>query len=313
LVKIETSAAKAGEAAASIRSMTGYADRAGGAGGLQWTWEARSVNGRGLDLRLRLPEGAEALDPAVRQAAAGVLARGNVTVSLRLQRSETASAPRLNAATLAATLAAARAVEEAAQAEGVALAPPSAAAIMALRGVLEVEADPGVARPEVQAALAADVPPLLAALAAARRAEGAALARVLLERLEALGGLLEAARAAAEARATRTGELLRERVEAILGAGAPVDEARLSQELAMLAVKTDVTEELDRLAAHVAAARGLVAGGGAVGRKLDFLMQEFNRESNTLCAKAQSAELTGVGLEMKVLIDQMREQVQNVE
>jgi uncharacterized protein (TIGR00255 family) len=296
-----------------LTSMTGYADRAGGAGGLTWTWEARSVNGRGLDLRLRLPEGAEGLDPAIRQAIGAVLARGNVTVGLRLGRGEGAAAPRLNPEALAAALGAAAEAERTAAAAGLALAPMTAAGLLALRGVMEVEADPGVARPEVREALLAEVAPLAEALVAARRAEGAALAAVLEARLDETARLTAEARQAAEARAARTGALLRERVAALVEARDGLDEARMAQELALIAVKTDVTEELDRLEAHVAAARALVSQGGAVGRKLDFLMQEFNREASTLCAKAQSAELTAVGLALRVVIDQMREQVQNVE
>jgi uncharacterized protein (TIGR00255 family) len=297
-----------------IASMTGYADRAGSMAGIGWTWEARSVNGRGLDIRLRLPEGAEGLDPAIRQAAAGSLARGNVTITLRLaRREEAAAAPKVNRAALEAALDAARLARDEAERVGLALAPPGVGDLLAVPGVFAAEAEPGVARPEVQAALAADVAPLVAALAAARRAEGAVIAGLLEGRVAEVARLAAAAREVAEARAARTGALLRERVAALLEAQAGLDEGRLAQELALIAVKADVTEELDRLGAHVEAARALLAQGGAVGRKLDFLMQEFNREANTLCAKAQSAELTALGLELKVVIDQMREQVQNVE
>jgi uncharacterized protein (TIGR00255 family) len=307
-------ATRSGGSGVSLTSMTGYADRAGSAEGLAWVWEARSVNNRGLDLRLRLSEGAEALDPVLRQAVGGAIARGSVTITLRFGRAESAGAPRLSEAALSAALAAAQAVRIAAERTGLGLAPMSAAEILALRGVLETEAEPGAARPEVRAALVADAEPLVAALAAARRDEGRALAALLAGQIDAIAGLAAKARDAAEARAARTGELLRSRVEALMAAsGAAVDEARLAQELALIAVKADVTEELDRLEAHVEAARKLVAGGGPVGRKLDFLMQEFNREANTLCAKAQSSELTAIGLEMKVVVDQMREQVQNVE
>jgi uncharacterized protein (TIGR00255 family) len=297
-----------------LSSMTGYADRAGGAAGLAWSWEARSVNGRGLDVRLRLPEGAEALDPVLRKALGAALARGSVTVSLRLGRGEAAAGPRLNPAMLEGALAAAASVHAAAAERGLAMTPVSAGEILGLRGLFEAEGDAGLAAPEAQAALAGDIPELIAGLAAARRAEGAALAAVIAAQLDAVAGLVAAARGEAEARAARSGSLLRERVAAVLeAAGHGVDEARLAQELALIAVKADVTEELDRLEAHLAAARALLAGGGAVGRKLDFLMQEFNREANTLCSKAQSAGLTAIGLEMKVAIDQMREQVQNVE
>ena len=155
---------------------------------------------------------------------------------------------------------------------------------------------------------------LFAALATARAAEGQALTAILAAQIDRVEALTGAARATADARAGRTGALLRSRVDAVMSAASlPVDEARLAQELALIAVRADVTEELDRLQAHVAAARTLIAGDGPVGRKLDFLMQEFNREANTLCSKAQASELTAIGLELKVVVDQMREQVQNVE
>jgi uncharacterized protein (TIGR00255 family) len=296
-----------------LTSMTGFADRQGSLDGLAWTWEARGVNGRSLDLRLRLPEGLEALEPVLRRAVPGVVARGHVTIALRLGRTEAAVAPRLNPDALAVAVAAAREAEAVAAGAGLALAPSSAAALLGVRGVLETDSAAETARAGLREALVAEVDPLLAAFAATRRAEGAAIAGLLAARLDAIADRLGAARTAAEARAARTGALLRERVAALLAAGAPADEGRLAQELALLAVRADVTEELDRLDAHVRTARDLVTGGGAVGRRLDFLMQEFNREANTLAAKAQSAELTAIALDIKVLIDQMREQVQNVE
>ena len=297
----------------SLTSMTGYADRTGSLDGLAWSWEARSVNGRGLEIRLRLPDGAEALDPALRQALAAALARGSVTVGLRFVRAEGGAAPRLNEAALGGALAAAEVVRRVAERSGFPLAPMSATELLGLRGVFEADAEPGAARPEVRAALATDIEPLVAALAEARRSEGRALAAVLAGQLDAVAELAGQAREAAEVRAARTGELLRARVEALIAAQGAIDAGRLAQELALLAVRADVTEELDRLDAHVTAARALLAQGGPVGRRLDFLMQEFNREANTLCAKAQSSALTAIGLELKVVIDQMREQVQNVE
>ena len=295
-------------------SMTGFADRAGQADGFAWTWEARSVNGRGLDVRLRFPEGCEALDAPVRAAAARTLARGSVTVNLRFARGGAAGLPRLSREALDAAVTSALAASEAAAARGLALAPMTAADLLAVRGVLEADA----AGPDEDAGrlarVAEDIEPLFAALVAARAAEGAALEAILAGQIDRVEALTRAARAGAEARAGRNGALLRSRVEALLAAAAvPADEGRLAQELALLAVRTDVTEELDRLEAHVGAARALVAGSGAAGRKLDFLMQEFNREANTLCSKAQASELTAIGLELKVVIDQMREQVQNVE
>jgi uncharacterized protein (TIGR00255 family) len=296
-----------------LASMTGFADLPGGAEGLGWAWEARSVNGRGLDLRLRLADGFEALEAPVRAAFAAGFARGSVTVSLRLARGSAPALPRVNPAALDAAVAAAEAASAAASRLGLDLAPMTAADLLGVRGVIEADAGMPSENAAVMAALTAEIAALVAALRAARAAEGASLARVIggqVDRIEALAG---AARGTAEARGGRTGALLRERVAAVLAATAAVDEARLAQELALIAVRADLTEELDRLEAHVAAARALLAGDGPVGRKLDFLTQEFNREANTLCAKAGAADLTAIGLEMKVVIDQMREQVQNVE
>lgn len=296
-----------------IASMTGYADVADAAEGIGWTWEARSVNGRGLDLRLRLPEGFEALDPAVRAAAAKALSRGSLTVGLRLARGGAAAAPRLNEAVLDAVVDAALTAAEAASRRGLDLAPMTAADLLAARGVLEAEAVVPGEDGALLARVAAGLDPLFAALAAVRAGEGRSLAAVIGGQLGRVAALVAAARETAAARAARSGELLRTRLEAVLAGTAVVDEARLAQELALLAVRADVTEELDRLEAHVAAARELLAAGGPVGRRLDFLMQEFNREANTLCSKSGAADLTAIGLDLKVLVDQMREQVQNVE
>ncbi len=297
-----------------ITSMTGFADLAGASGDVTWLWEARSVNGRGLDLRARLPDGFEALEAVVRAAMTGVLARGSVSVGLRMLRGGAAAIPRLNEAALEAAIGAAEAAGEVAARLGLGLAPMSAADLLCLRGVLETEIALPSQNAAVVAALTAEAAVLAERLRAARAAEGAALARLIAAQLDRIADLARAARGTAEARSARSGALLRARVEAVLAAaGTAVDEARLAQELALIAVKADVTEELDRLEAHVAAARDLIAGEGPVGRKLDFLTQEFNREANTLCSKAGASELTAIGLEMKVVIDQMREQVQNVE
>jgi uncharacterized protein (TIGR00255 family) len=296
-----------------LTSMTGFADLAGRDGDLAWMWEARSVNGRGLDVRLRLPEGFEALDVPVRAAAGKNLSRGSVTISLRLARSGATALPRLNPDALAAAVAAALTAAEAASAQGLDLAPMTAADLLSIRGVIESDTSGPFDQAATAAMLAADAAPLLARLSAARRAEGAALGTVVAGQIDRIESLVVAARETAEAGAARTGALLRTRVEAVLAGSTPVDESRLAQELAIVAVRADVTEELDRLVAHVTAARALLDGEGPVGRKLDFLMQEFNREANTLCSKSSSAELTAIGLELKVVIDQMREQVQNVE
>ncbi len=297
-----------------LSSMTGFADLAGEAEGVAWTWEARSVNGRGLDLRLRLPEGLEAVEAPLRAALTAGLARGSVSVALRLGQAGRAGAlPRVSREALAAAIEAALAAAEAASARGLDLAPMTAADLLGLRGVIDLETHLPGENPAVVAALVADAAALVAALRAARDAEGAAIAGILAGQLDRIETLVAAARVAAEARAPRQAETLRARVEAALAAGPVVDEGRLAQELALMTVKLDVSEELDRIGAHVAAARALVEADGPVGRKLDFLTQEFNREANTLCSKAQSTELTAIGLELKVVVDQLREQVQNVE
>jgi len=230
-----------------LTSMTGFADRPGGGDDLAWTWEGRSVNGRGLDLRLRLPEGFEALEAPLRAAAGRALARGSVTIGLRIGQGSRGSAPRLNGVALLAAIEAARAAGEAASARGLDLAPMNAADLLALRGVLEADARLPSDDPEVMAALAAEAEALVEALAAARRSEGAALARILGAQVDRIAELAAAARIAAKARGPRQVEALRARLEAVLAATAAVDEARLAQELALIAVRADVTEELDRL------------------------------------------------------------------
>jgi len=271
------------------------------------------VNGRGLDVRIRLPEGMESLDSPLRTTLRSEMARGSVTVGLRLVRDAGASAPKLNSTTLESFIASALLVGDAASRAGLDLAPMSAADILAARGVLEVVADKDAATDEALAAMRAQIVSLVAALNAARAAEGAALAKILRSQIDRIGQLAADARASAEVRDADAGALLRSRIESVLSGMEAVDEGRLAQEFALIAVKSDVTEELDRLDGHVAAAGEMLSVDGPVGRRLDFLMQEFNREANTLCSKAQSAELTRIGLDLKVVIDQMREQVQNVE
>lgn len=271
------------------------------------------MNGRGLDVRFRLPEGFDGLDAPARAAVRDAIARGSVTIGLRVLRDAGASAPRLNAAVLEAVIASALQAGEAASRAGLDLAPMTAADLLAARGVLESGVDSGTGTEEALSLMKAQIEPLVAVLNAARAAEGAALATVLETQIDRIAGLASEARASAEARAADAGALLRTRMDAVMSGVVAVDEGRLAQELALLAVKSDVTEELDRLDGHVEAAREMLKAGGPVGRKLDFLMQEFNREANTLCSKAQSAELTRIGLDLKVAIDQMREQVQNVE
>ena len=312
------------ESALAVASMTGFARHQGpfpdppGGG---FIWELRSVNGRGLDPRARLPAGWDELDGPVRQAVGRVLTRGNVSLTLTLEGPRVGTAPVLNDALLDRLAEAAETVAK----RHPGLAPARIDGLMALRGVLESgesgeSTDPGIvreARAVRRGAILAGLETTLTDLAAARAAEGnrlEAVLRSLLDRIETL-------RARAADLAETQPKALRERfraqvatlLEALQDLPGPRAEDRFYQEAAILVAKADVREELDRLAAHVAAARDLLDGGGAIGRKLDFLCQEFNREANTLCSKASDGALTSVGLELKATIDQMREQVQNVE
>jgi uncharacterized protein (TIGR00255 family) len=309
-----------------LRSMTAFAALSPSGPDGARSWEIRSVNGRGLDLRLRLPEGIDGLEPLARAAIAARVRRGSVTLSLRLARDPAAGAGRVSETGLPAALSNLARVEAAASAAGLVLAPSTAAEVLALPGVVVAPAGPaiddaddpragsGADRPPTLAErLARDLDALLEAFDAMRAAEGAALCRVLVSQLDGVGALVDAARASAQDRPARSRAALTDAVARILGETAAVDPARLAQELALIAVRTDIAEELDRLDAHVAAARDLLLRGGAAGRRLDFLMQEFNREANTLCAKSQDQALTRIGLDLKALIDQIREQVQNLE
>ena len=297
-------------ASLSISSMTGFACTDGRDDTLGWRWEVRSVNGRGLDIRCRMPPGRERLDPKVRAAVSSRLRRGSVTVALQLLQAPGAGAVRVNRALLDELIAVAA---EYRGAEGV--GEPRLDGLLALRGVIEpVEQTRGEARYEQrEEAMLRDLDDALALLVRERRAEGAALAAVLADRIAEIESLTRQAEERAARRLAPMGERLRAQVAALIGAGAPLPEDRLAAELAVLAAKADVTEEIERLIAHCAAAARHLKEDGAVGRKLDFLAQEFNREANTLCAKASDAALTGVGLAIKSAVDRFREQVQNVE
>ena len=295
-------------------SMTGFAARKGQGLGYTWAWDVRSVNGKGLDLRLRLPDWIDGLEAMVRADLQKAINRGNVSLSLKLSResADADSALRVNAGVLSAVLAALRTIEDQAMSGGITLGQATAADVMSVRGVLETTSTDEDTGP-LRAALLADLAPLIADFAAMRASEGAALNGVIAAQLDLIDQLTKAAKSEADARRDTAADTLREGLARVLDNSDGADPTRVAQELAMLAVKTDVTEELDRLAAHVIAARVLLAEDGAVGRKFDFLMQEFMREANTLCSKAQALALTRIGLDLKTVIDQMREQVQNVE
>jgi uncharacterized protein (TIGR00255 family) len=295
----------------SMRSMTGFASRRGQALGFDWAWDIRSVNGKGLDLRLRLPDWVEGLEQAVRTRVSAGLARGNVTVSLKLDRQAGGEAPQVNAVALDAALATLAVVRARAEATGIALAEPTAVAILSMRGVTEA-ASAAEDQTALLAALLADFEELLEDLVAMRAAEGAALAGIIGAQIDRIGALAAEATAAADVRRGEMAQQLNDNLARVM-AGVAADPDRVAQELALMVVKADVTEELDRLTAHVTAARKLTGEGGSVGRKFDFLMQEFMREANTLCSKSGNAALTRIGLDLKTVIDQMREQVQNVE
>jgi uncharacterized protein (TIGR00255 family) len=294
------------------RSMTGYATERGRAADWAWVWDLRSVNGRGLDLRLRMPDWIEGLEQAARAALQSEVTRGSVTLSLRLSRTEGAGTATLDRAALRRTVIILRDIEDLAAENELAVRHATAAEIAALPGVLSAPAEE-VEAGALKAALLADLDALIAAFHASRDAEGAALAGVIGAQVDRIEALTRQAAESAETRAEAQRAALKAAVARVLDAAEGIDEGRIAQELALLAVKADVTEELDRLTAHVAQARALLAGKGPKGRKLDFLMQEFNREANTLCSKAGSAALTAIGLDLKTVIDQMREQVQNVE
>ena len=286
--------------------------------GFSWLWDLRSVNGKGLDLRLRVPDWIDGLEATLRADLQKGLGRGNVSLTLKLMREGAAegTALRLNTQAYGQLVRVLAEAETAARAVGVVLAPTSAADLLVMRGVLEsaaAEED----QTALREALMADLPGLLAAFQTTREAEGAVLNAVISRQLDQIEQLVRDAASAAEARRPKAEAQLREGLARVLaGIGAAsnsADPSRIAQELALLAVKGDVTEEIDRLGAHIAAARGLLADAAPVGRRFDFLMQEFLREANTLMSKAQDMDLTRIGLDLKTLIDQMREQVQNLE
>jgi len=294
-----------------LSSMTGFGRADGAADGLAWTWEIRSVNGRGLDIRMRLAPGYDSLDAPVREALAKRLVRGNLSVNLAVERRTANGSVRLNEALLGDIL---KAADRVAELSGGAR--PSTADLLAMKGVLET-VEGGLDDPQQRAAreraLLASFEEAVGKLVEARRAEGSRIETVLSEQVAQIATL------AAEVRASpsRTPEAIRSRLAEVISrlvdTSANFDTERLHQEAVLAATRADVEEELARLNAHVAAAREIMSEQGAVGRKLDFLAQEFNREANTLCSKANAVDITRLGLSLKSVIDQLREQVQNVE
>lgn len=294
-----------------VQSMTGFAACSGAAKGVSWTVEIRGVNAKGLDIRVRAPDRMTGFDQTLKSRMQKSLTRGNVNVSVRVEQEADGQAVHLNEAALDGFLTALATTDARAKEAGVALRAASAAELLALRGVISAGDEVAVSAPEADVLATADT--ALADFIEMRTREGAALKTVLEDNLSTVEALVTQSAQIAEDRKDVVAATLKANLATVLSNTDGADPDRVAQELALLAVKADVTEEIDRLHAHVAAARTLLNEGGAMGRKLDFLMQEFNREANTLCSKSGSTELTRVGLDLKALIDQMREQVQNVE
>jgi uncharacterized protein (TIGR00255 family) len=293
-----------------LSSMTGFARGHGVSGAYAWAWEVKSVNGKGLDVRLRLPSGWDAVEAPVRALASSRLARGSIQASLTVERTGVVPVVRVNAPVLEAVLATLREL-----AGRIDASPPSLDGLLALKGVIEVgdAEEREEERRDAEAAATAGFAEVLTALDEMRQREGAVLGRLLTARLNEISALAQRAELAPGRRPESIRQRLAEHVATLLAQSDRFDPDRLHQEAILIAVKADVREELDRLAAHVAQAQLLVDQGGPIGRRLDFLAQELNREANTLCAKANDVELTNIGLELKAAVEQFREQVQNVE
>jgi uncharacterized protein (TIGR00255 family) len=290
--------------------MTGFARSHGASGSYAWSWEIKSVNAKGLELRLRLPPGFDAVEIPVRTRAAEMLSRGNVYATLAVNREGVAPVVRINEPVLNAIINAVGNLSGKVDAEK-----PRIDGLLGLKGVIEVtdaeetEEDKAAAEDAVIKGFVE----ALKGLAEMRKHEGEAIGSVLSARLDEMAALSARADAAPGRQPEAVKKKLADQVAVLLEASSRFDPDRLHQEAILLAGKADIREELDRLAAHIAQARKLMKGGGAIGRRLDFLSQELNRETNTLCAKSNDVELTNIGLELKSVVEQFREQVQNLE
>ena len=291
--------------------MTGFARTEGQHDGLGWAWELKSVNGRGLDIRTRVPQGFDGLEALVRQKLGEALKRGNVNVNLTIERKTADAGIRINRAVLDQILA----LQEELRGQ-VDATLPRLEALLAVRGVVEAgeeEQETEEARAALDVALAVGLAEAIARLVAARGEEGGRLAAILTGHLDRIETLTAQAGETAAAQPAALKARLQQQVAELLDASPALPEEKLAQEAALLATRADIREELDRLKAHIAAARDLMAEASLIGRRFDFLCQEFNREANTLCSKSTDTDLTRIGLELKAVIDQLKEQVQNVE
>jgi uncharacterized protein (TIGR00255 family) len=291
-----------------LSSMTGFARATGESNGRSWNWEVKSVNGKGLDVRCRLPLGSDALEAVVRAQAAERVKRGNLSVSLTVRRDQAQGQYRVNEELLRHLLETATAMDTIYQ--------PRVDALLNVKGVVETaeEADEDEDQKKArEVKMLVDLGVALDALVGMRAEEGRRLGVVLGEQVAEIERLTAAAAGLAENQPAAIRARLVASLADLLGAAPALSEDRLMQETALLATRADVREELDRLRAHIAAARQLINDGNVVGRKLDFLCQEFTREANTLCSKAQDVDMTRIGIELKTVIEQFREQVQNIE
>ena len=293
-----------------LSSMTGFARGQGLTGAYAWSWEIKSVNAKGLDLRFRLPTGWDAVEVPARARATEKLSRGTVYANLAVERKGVQPTVKVNEPVLGSVLSTLKSLSGKVDA-----APPSLDGILCLKGVIEVteEDEREEDHRAAEAAIIAGFEQAVASLVAMRGAEGATLGRLLSTRLDEIAALAERAEKAPGRKPEAIKARLAEQVATLLSATERFDSDRLHQEAVLLAAKADIREELDRLASHVGQAKKLLADGGAIGRKLDFLAQELHRESNTLTAKANDVDLTNIGLELKSVVEQFREQVQNLE
>ncbi|MGE5156937.1 MAG: YicC/YloC family endoribonuclease [Gemmatimonas sp.] len=293
-----------------LSSMTGFARSHGASGPYTFEWELKSVNAKGLDLRLRLPPGWDELDAFAKKRAGEVLSRGTVYANFNVKRSDALSTVRINEEVLTAVLKVAGAL--AGKIDAVA---PSIDGLLALKGVIEV-VEPESNEEEDKAATAAAATAFDAALTSLlsmRRREGEALGQILAQRMDEMEALAKRAEESPGRKPEAVRARLAEQIAALLETSDRFDADRLTQEALLIAAKADIREELDRIASHIAQVRELIKKGGPIGRRLDFLAQEFHREVNTTCSKSNDVELTNTGLEMKSVVEQFREQVQNLE